>query len=177
MNKPYYPIISLFLVTALWAQMPGPGGPLPQSRDERQDRMEMMAMWRLTDELQLTTEQGARFFPDFREYRQTLKSLEEEKRNLAKEVRTLARENDDLSDKELQSILDQWFGLAQRQMTIEKDFITGTGDYLTNIQQLKLAMARERFKNELRAQMKNRKYRPNPPDYPDRPENRKHNPF
>ncbi|NOZ74078.1 MAG: hypothetical protein GXO90_01690 [FCB group bacterium] len=155
MNKHKLTILGILLISTLWAQMPGAIGPHPQEPD-RPDRMGMMAMWRLTEELKLTEDQGARFFPDFREYREKQMALEKERRTLAEDLRTQIRDKDELSDQDLQSALDQWFGLETRRMTIEKEFLTKTGSYLDNVQQLKLAMARERFKNELRSQMKNR---------------------
>ncbi|MFQ6613647.1 MAG: hypothetical protein ACE5D1_02280 [Fidelibacterota bacterium] len=157
MNSKKIMIISVLIISTLWAQMPfDEGPPSPPFRDNPPNKMGMMAMWRLTEELKLTEDQGAHFFPDFREYREKQIALEKERRNLAQSMRTQIQDKDELSDKELQTALDQWFGLETRRMAIEKEFLTKTGDYLTNTQRLKLAMARERFKNELRSQMKNR---------------------
>ncbi len=157
---------------------PNPGmAPGPQFQGKDRDRMEMMVMWRLTDELQLTEEQGAKFFPDFREYRDKVKALNDQKRDLAKSIHDKIESKDELSDKDFKSTLDQWYSIENQRNTLEKEFLDKTASYLTNVQRLKLAVSRERFKNDLRNQMRHRDERGERGDSWDHPGNHKRNPF
>ena len=42
----------------------------------RSERMESMVIWRLTDHLELSSEQAEKFFPRFREHREEIKQLD-----------------------------------------------------------------------------------------------------
>ena len=54
---------------------------------ERRQRMESMMIWRLTEELDLKTEQAEKFFPRFREHRKILDEIRDQEREIGKTLR------------------------------------------------------------------------------------------
>ena len=48
----------------------------------RSERMESMVIWRLTDHLELSSEQAEKFFPRFREHREEIKQLDNDQREI-----------------------------------------------------------------------------------------------
>ena len=70
---------------------------LPGDRRERVlERIEMMRMWKMTEELELTEETGAVLFPFLREIDEERKGVEDDRRDVIRELRaTLRGENPD----------------------------------------------------------------------------------
>ena len=73
----------------------------PERDPDRSDKMEMMMIWKLTDELDLTPEQAEKFFPRFRKHRNELDEVKKMERALAGEMRQKMGEDEDLSEKML----------------------------------------------------------------------------
>ena len=53
----------------------------------RSERMESMVIWRLTDHLELSSEQAEKFFPRFREHREDIKQLDNDQREIYDAIR------------------------------------------------------------------------------------------
>jgi len=76
-------ILLLALISGLMAQ----DFDRPEKDHERSEKMEMMMVWKLTDELALTTEQAEKFFPRFRQHRQELDDTKKMERALGKDLK------------------------------------------------------------------------------------------
>ena len=50
------------------------------------EKMENMIVWRLTDELDLSTDQAEKFFPRFREHRKSLEEIGKQEREIIAKV-------------------------------------------------------------------------------------------
>ena len=72
----------------------GDDRPMDQERrEELRERIELIWMWKLTEELDLTQEEGAKIFPILRQYEEKKRTLREENRELLRELDQLVKEN------------------------------------------------------------------------------------
>ncbi|RLA92987.1 MAG: hypothetical protein DRG69_07925 [Deltaproteobacteria bacterium] len=74
----------LLLSTALWAAPRGP--------QERRRELEMLRMWKLTEELDLSEEEAAKVFPLLRRYSRKRQQLQRQRWRLLQELRGLLDE-------------------------------------------------------------------------------------
>ena len=76
-----------------------------KSRGRRSsEKMENMIVWRLTDDLDLTTDQAEKFFPKHREHRANIEELRQKIENLSEE----SWENfDNINSKEITKIIKE----------------------------------------------------------------------
>ena len=71
--------------------------PSPQmDKDRRDERMEMMMTWKLTNDLNLTPEQADKFFPRFRQHRENMEKLDKETFVLSIEIKDKLDKGKDL---------------------------------------------------------------------------------
>ncbi|NIS61124.1 MAG: hypothetical protein GTO13_10605 [Proteobacteria bacterium] len=93
----------------------GPGSPVawddesPQAIEKRKkvrERIELIRMWKLTEELDLSQETGAKLFPLLRKYDEKWINLQKERRDLMQELRK-ALEGEEISDKELEGTMER----------------------------------------------------------------------
>ena len=68
----------------------------------RSDRRESMVIWRLTEDLDLSSEQAEKFFPRFREHRDMLHELSKDERKILMDVRIKIRDEEELSKSEME---------------------------------------------------------------------------
>jgi len=96
----------------------GPGGPrgMPfegdefpppsEKREEIRKRIELIRMWKLTEELDLTEETGAKLFPMLHKYDEKRTELLRERHGIMSELRN-ALENVATSDEEIEAAMDK----------------------------------------------------------------------
>jgi Spy/CpxP family protein refolding chaperone len=76
------------------AQPANTKGPMNEERrEELRERIELIWMWRLTEELDLTQEEGATIFPILRQYEEKKRTLRDENRELVRELDRLIKAN------------------------------------------------------------------------------------
>jgi len=69
-------------------------GPMDEERrEELRERIELIWMWKLTEELDLTQEEGATIFPILRQYEEKKRTLRDENRELVRELDQLIKAN------------------------------------------------------------------------------------
>ena len=81
----------------------------PQSIEKREKirkRIELIRMWKLTEELDLTEETGAKLFPILHKYDEKRIRLQKERRNSMNQLRK-ALEDEGTSDEEIESAMDK----------------------------------------------------------------------
>ena len=64
---------------------------------KRYERMEMMMVWRLTDDLELTTEQAEKFFPRFRKHREAMDEIRKKERALGKVLKKKLKKEENIA--------------------------------------------------------------------------------
>ena len=124
---------------------------------EKKEKMEMMMAWKLTEHLKLTNKEAEKFFPRFREHRETMHALTTKEKELHTEIKEKIERGDVLSNKDLDKLLDQLSVFEEKKMKEKKSFIDGLEGYLNNVQRAKLIGFDHRFRKEVRDQLEHHK--------------------
>jgi len=81
-------VIGLFSLTMAQEFFDGPP-PMGPKRKQVEERIKTVKIWKLTEELDLTTEQSQAFFPIYNKFDEDRKNMEEERMQLMMELREL----------------------------------------------------------------------------------------
>ncbi len=146
MNK----ILSLIIFAGLTVAVVAQEAPKPPAPPEKARQMEMMAIWRLTEKLKLTSEQAETFFPMMREHKDQIRLIDQERRELAYSMLEKAERGENISDKEFRNLVDEITGLGKRKIDIHADYINKLEGLLTNTQRVKLLAFEDQFRKELK---------------------------
>ena len=119
-------------------------------KNKKSGKIENMLIWRLTDDLELSTGQAEVFFPRFREHREMLKKLAKEEREQYKGLKERMRDESELSISEVREVLNNVSKLRKERIDIESNFILKLGDILSPTQMLKVSMIKQSMMNEIR---------------------------
>lgn len=123
----------------------------------RSERRESMVIWRLTEDLDLTSEQAEKFFPRFREHREQLDEIEKGVRKSLTDVRYKIRDQEELSKSEMERTIKKVSALRKDRVDLETKFILGMDDILTPNQIVKLSSFKQRLMKEMQSEMRDRK--------------------
>ncbi|MDG2366132.1 MAG: hypothetical protein P8M58_01010 [Candidatus Marinimicrobia bacterium] len=166
MNKTVI-IFSTLLCANLYAQpgkSKGPGG-------QYSERMEMMLIWKLTDELNLTEGQAENFFPLMRSHQKDVMELRRQEKILFEPMYKKIKSNENITQPEVNNLLNKITAIDNKKSKTRVDFIKKSSDVLEPDQQLRLLMfepkvksavqrdMREKFKPSKRGGMKKQKRR------------------
>ena len=121
------------------------------------NRMEMMAVWRLTEHLKLTPEQAEVFFPAMREHREKIKKLNTERVAAGRTMVERAERGETITDKDYKAFLKLISDLEKQKIDLRSDYLNRLEGVLTNTQRVKLMIFDERFKNELQRTVRERR--------------------
>ena len=124
---------------------------------EKKEKMEMMMAWKLTEHLKLTNEEAEKFFPRFREHRETMGAFTDKEKKLNAEIKEKIERGDALSNNDLDKLLDELSGLERKRIKEKKSFIDGLEGHLNNVQRAKLIGFEHRFRKDVREQLKHHK--------------------
>jgi Spy/CpxP family protein refolding chaperone len=121
-----------------------------QPSDEQDPRaiVEKIRMWRLTQELDLSTEQAAVLFPKLNELRKIEKNYNEEKRQVLVELRGLLSR--DASDIALTKVLSRYETLNRQKMEMQIEKTKEIMVILTPVQQARYLIFEDEFNREIR---------------------------
>jgi hypothetical protein len=124
----------------------------PQAIEKRKkirERIELIRMWKLTDELDLNEETGANLFPLLRKYDEKWMELQRERRNIMKELRK-AVEDEATSDEEIEAAMEN----AEENAAAVSDLLRQQRQELKGIllprQQAKFILFQRKFQREIR---------------------------
>ena len=140
-------IIVLLFLNNLFSQ-----GVFPKK--DRHERKETMIIWKLTEELELTSEQAEKFFPEHREHRQNIEELREKIENLGEES---WGNFDNINSKEITKIIKERQDLKKKIIDLETEFIFSMENLLNSKQLALLATFKSRMMNDMRADLKGKK--------------------
>jgi len=126
-------LIGILLSTALFAQ-----------RDRRMEdrdgddrgRMQMYAIWKLTENLDLDEKQAEVFFPKLNSHKAEMEEMGKERRNIWADVVVKARKGEKVTDKELEIARNKSKALEKKINAEKEKFANGLADVLTNEQQV-----------------------------------------
>jgi hypothetical protein len=125
-----------------------------KKKDRRSEKMEMMTVWKLTEHLKLTEEQGEKFFPRFRSHREELEKIYQEQRQSMQTLQEKIERGDEIKDNEIKSQVDNLAELEKRKLEFQKKFILDLEGVLNNAQRAKLIGFERRLRQEVKDQMK-----------------------
>ena len=123
----------------------------------RSERRESMVIWRLTEDLNLSSEQAEKFFPRFREHREQLNEIGKDERKSLMDVRYKIRDQEELSKSEMERTIKKVSALRKDRVDLETKFILGMDDILTPNQMVKLSVFKQRLMKEMQSEMRDRK--------------------
>ena len=122
----------------------------------RSERRESMVIWRLTEDLDLSSEQAEKFFPRFREHRDMLDELSKDERKILMDVRIKIRDEEELSKSEMEKTIKKVAELRKDRVDLEYKFILGMGDILNPNQMVKLSVFKQKLMNEMQGNFRDR---------------------
>ena len=104
--------------------------------DDRSGRMEMYAIWKLTENLNLDEKQAEVFFPKLNSHKAEMEEMGKERRNIWTDLVVKARKGEKITDKELETARNKSKALDKKINAEKEKFANGLGDVLTNEQQV-----------------------------------------
>ncbi|HEX7321238.1 MAG TPA: hypothetical protein VF399_12890 [bacterium] len=134
----------------------------PPDKDDPREIIEKVRMYRLTQELDLTTEQAVKFFPKLNEIRKAEQKFFEERLEIIKELKELLKNN--AADKELIVVIDRLKNSQDEKQQAQAEVMDEMRDILSPQQQARFLIFQEEFEREIREVIKAvREHRPSPP--------------
>ena len=116
------------------------------------EKIENMLVWRLTDDLDLSTEQAEKFFPRFRDHRKNLKEIGSQESNIIASI-----DRNKLNKNDVKKTIEKIAKLRQNRIELESDFVLGMDDILEPGQMLRLGVFKQRIMSEMKGDIQDRK--------------------
>jgi Spy/CpxP family protein refolding chaperone len=144
-------VVSLLIFTgSVFAQPPGPpefkNGPM---RERIRERIETMKIWKLTDALNLTSEQSEKFFVLYNKHQKAFEEIEDKRMELINRLDSLIN-NPQSSNQKMNELISQFQDVPQ-QMAVENErFLKDISPILSVRQQAELIVFEERFRQQMR---------------------------
>ncbi|MDP8207444.1 MAG: Spy/CpxP family protein refolding chaperone [Candidatus Electryonea clarkiae] len=156
-------IITLLVLLFAFSAFSQPGmEPGPKNDRRVRERIQSMKIWKLTETLELTEEQSARFFPRFREFEKEIKGIEDKIHENIEALREVVKAG---NDDKIDELIARHEKLTQSMHDKNKELINNSTDILSKNQQAKLVIFQHRFPKRMREIINEMKggYGPRPP--------------
>jgi Spy/CpxP family protein refolding chaperone len=175
-----------FLVVAS-AQEGGPPEPPqepppPEKREQLRRDIENMRIWKMTQYLELSTEQSTKFFPIFNDFQSKREELEQEQAEMMRRLAELV-ESEGEQEGEMKNLISGVEKNRRKMVDLVDEFRREAGRVLSLKQQAKLVLFEEHFRGEIRGMIEDIRMRkgfhedirmqkrlheglPSPPDVP-----------
>ena len=140
---------TLFVVSQI-----GFAQPNQANKGDRKEKIEAMKVAYITDKLDLTPKEAQQFWPVFNEFDDKLKDLRQGRK---KDTKDGMDNLDQLSDKEVETLIDSEIGYRQRELDLMKEYHAKFKAVLPARKVAKLYRAQEDFKRELLKKIQERK--------------------
>ena len=116
------------------------------------ERIEAMRMWKLTEYLELSTEQAEKFFPRTREHQQEMEVIIERQEELYQNFQKLIDEGK-AKDRDVDRYIAEMVQLEKSQLDLRVKHMQSLKDILTDEQLAKFAVFNKHFRRQLRFQI------------------------
>ena len=146
--------IILIASTLFVASQIGFAQPNQANKGDRKEKIEAMKVAYITDKLDLTPKEAQQFWPVFNEFDDKLKDLRQGRK---KDTKDGMDNLDQLSDKEVETLIDSEIGYRQRELDLLKEYHAKFKAVLPARKVAKLYRAQEDFKRELLKKIQERK--------------------
>jgi Spy/CpxP family protein refolding chaperone len=161
-------LIACFALTAIAQTGPKHRAQTHQERHSRkvEKRVRTMKIWKMTEELDLTEEQAARFFPLLNEKEDQFEELDKERQEILKKLGDIVWESK-VSEKEVNELIRRFEELDAKRMQIRNQFHEKSDEILTPAQMGKMVLFNHRFHAMMRDVIREFEV-PDPPHPPDK---------
>jgi len=89
--------------------------------DDRRGRMEMYAIWKLTENLNLDEKQAEVFFPKLNSHKAKMREMGKERRDIWEDIVLKARKSEKVTDKELETAKNKTKALEKKTMAKKRN--------------------------------------------------------
>ena len=113
------------------------------------ERIEMLKLWRIIDELEIEEEQAAELFPYWSKNQRNKRELGEERRRATHTLRQLLK-SEETNDGDLEKQIETIQTIDKRMFELDRSFRDGLKKHLDVRQRARLAVFKERFRGDLR---------------------------
>ncbi|TET60734.1 MAG: hypothetical protein E3J47_06480 [Candidatus Stahlbacteria bacterium] len=120
----------------------------PFNNEDPRAIIEKVRIYRLTQELDLTTEQAMEFFPKLNELQKIEKAFRQKKIQILFELRNLLK--NDADDKEILKVVSKYEDIQRKKIEDQIEKIKEMWKILTPVQRAKFLIFQEEFDDEIR---------------------------
>ena len=145
-------LISILLSISLFAQRDR----RMENRDDRDDRgrMEMYAIWKLTENLDLDEKQAEVFFPKLNSHKAKMEEMGKERRDIWEDIVLKAKKGEKVTDKELEIARNKTKALEKKVAAEREKFADGLSGVLSNEQQVLFQISGREMGNDVKQRMR-----------------------
>mgnify|MGYP001352417012 CR=1 FL=1 len=129
------------------------------NQSERPARVENMVIWRLSEDLNLTTQQAEKFFPRFRDHRKEMEKINVEEKKVYEGILEKSGMDDKVTSSEAKRIIDTISELQRKRIDLQSNFIIKMDGILDPEQLIKFAVFKHRLARDMRSEMQGNKDR------------------
>jgi len=123
---------------------------MPPMNPERREQMEVLRIWKMTEFLELTSDQSIRFFPKLKEMEAGIRKNLDKQRDIMIEINKLTEDPNYKADPaDVKKYAHRLAELEKEILNDKENFVIGCADVLTTEQQLKFITFENRFRNRL----------------------------
>jgi len=132
-----------------------------------------MRIWKMTQYLELSTEQSTKFFPIFNDFQSKREKFEEEQGEMMRQLAEFV-ESEGKHEAEIRKLMSGLVKNRQKMVAVQEEFRGDVGKVLSLKQQAKLVIFEERFRREMHRMIEDVRMRqrfrqgPHPPAAPPR---------
>ena len=150
-------LISILLSISLFAQRDR----RMENRDDRDDRgrMEMYAIWKLTENLDLDEKQAEVFFPKLNSHKAKMEEMGKERRDIWEDIVLKAKKGEKVTDKELEIARNKTKALEKKVAAQKEKFADGLSGVLSNEQQVLFQISGREMVNNVKQRMRDHRKR------------------
>ena len=146
-------ILLLFVMLAPEFIFAQPSGMRGQNMRPRREQIEILRIWKMTEELELTEKQADKFFPRLRLDDKKIEELDKERQSLFRELHKDAMKggmDEKVLDEKIERISDIESKILKNRVKFIKDMV----DLLSTDQRAKLIVFRHRFRDRMENMMR-----------------------
>ena len=129
------------------------------NQGERTARVENMVIWRLSEDLNLTTQQAEKFFPRFRDHRKEMEKIKVEEKKVYESILEKSGTDDKVTSSEAKSIINTINELQIKRIDLQSNFITEMDGILDPMQMIRFAAFKHRLASDMRSEIQGKKDR------------------
>ena len=150
-------LIGILLSTSLFAQR---DRRMEQYKgDDRRGRMEMYAIWKLTENLNLDEKQAEVFFPKLNSHKAKMEEMGKERRDIWEDIVLKAKKGEKVTDKELEIARNKTKALEKKVAAEKEKFADGLSGVLSNEQQVLFQISGREMVNNVKQRMRDHRER------------------